>query len=57
VGVLWTVGIVVFSGSLSALVLLDMGILGAITPIGGVAFISGWIALAVQAEKALSTPQ
>lgn len=55
VGALWTVGIVIFSGSLSALVLLDLGILGAITPIGGVAFICGWIALAPQGEKALST--
>lgn len=57
VGALWSVGILLFSGSLSALVLLDLGILGAITPLGGVAFISGWIALALQAEKALSTPQ
>ena len=57
VGALWSLGILLFSGSLSALVLLDLGILGAITPLGGVAFISGWIALALQAEKALSTPQ
>ena len=36
-------GIIVFSGSLYLLTLTDTGWLGAITPIGGVAFILGWI--------------
>lgn len=36
-------GILIFSGSLYLLTLLDIGWLGAITPIGGVAFILGWI--------------
>lgn len=44
-------GIVVFSGSLYALTLTGQRWLGAITPIGGVAFIAGWIALAVAALK------
>jgi uncharacterized membrane protein YgdD (TMEM256/DUF423 family) len=42
-------GILIFSGSLYALALTGVTILGAITPIGGVAFLAGWIALAVAA--------
>jgi uncharacterized membrane protein YgdD (TMEM256/DUF423 family) len=38
-------GIVLFSGSLYFLVLFDLPWLGAITPLGGLAFIAGWIAL------------
>jgi uncharacterized membrane protein YgdD (TMEM256/DUF423 family) len=38
----FTVGIVVFSGSLYALALTGVTMLGAITPIGGVAFLAGW---------------
>ena len=45
-GVLFVVGTVLFSGSLYLLVLLEMPILGAVAPIGGVAFITGWLALA-----------
>lgn len=40
-------GILIFSGSLYILTLTDTGWLGAITPIGGLAFILGWIFLAV----------
>ena len=40
-------GILIFSGSLYILTLTDTGWLGAITPIGGFAFILGWIFLAV----------
>lgn len=40
------VGIVIFSGSLYALSLTDIKILGAITPLGGAAFIFGWLCLA-----------
>ena len=39
-------GIVLFSGSLYALVLTDIQILGAVTPAGGIAFLAGWAALA-----------
>ena len=42
-------GIVLFSGSLYALSLSGIKILGAVTPLGGVAFITGWIALAIAA--------
>ncbi len=45
-GWLFVVGIVVFSGSLYLLSLTETRWLGAITPIGGVAFIVGWILLA-----------
>ena len=46
VGLLFIVGIGLFSGSLYVLVLTDTGWLGAITPFGGVAFIAGWLLLA-----------
>lgn len=39
-------GILVFSGSLYLLVLTDTGWLGAITPLGGAAFLAGWALLA-----------
>lgn len=42
-----TAGILIFSGSLYLLTLLDISWLGAITPIGGVAFILGWLFLFV----------
>jgi uncharacterized membrane protein YgdD (TMEM256/DUF423 family) len=40
------IGILFFSGSLYALAISGVRILGAITPIGGVAFIVGWLWLA-----------
>ena len=45
----FTAGIVLFSGSLYALALTGVTVLGAITPLGGVAFLVGWISLAVAA--------
>ncbi len=45
-------GIIIFSGSLYVLCLSGMSWLGAITPIGGVAFIAGWLVLAFQILKA-----
>jgi uncharacterized membrane protein YgdD (TMEM256/DUF423 family) len=39
-------GIVLFSGSLYALALTGVRGLGAVTPIGGVAFLAGWAVLA-----------
>ena len=44
-----TAGILIFSGSLYALALSGVTMLGAITPIGGVAFLAGWLALAIAA--------
>lgn len=45
-GISFLVGILLFSGSLYLLVLTGTKWLGAITPIGGVAFIVGWLSLA-----------
>lgn len=45
----FVLGILIFSGSLYLLVITDTGWLGAVTPIGGTAFIVGWIAMAVSA--------
>ncbi len=41
-GLSLTLGIIIFSGSLYALCLTDIGVLGAITPIGGVLMIIAW---------------
>ena len=40
------IGIIIFSGSLYALALTNIRWLGAITPIGGISFIIGWLWLA-----------
>jgi uncharacterized membrane protein YgdD (TMEM256/DUF423 family) len=45
-GWLFIIGTVLFSGSLYALSLSGIRAFGAITPLGGVAFIAGWLALA-----------
>jgi uncharacterized membrane protein YgdD (TMEM256/DUF423 family) len=50
-GWLFALGTVLFSGSLYALALSGVRALGAVTPLGGVAFIAGWIALAVAAVR------
>jgi uncharacterized membrane protein YgdD (TMEM256/DUF423 family) len=50
-GWLFAAGTVLFSGSLYALALSGTRALGAVTPFGGVAFIGGWIALAVAALR------
>jgi uncharacterized membrane protein YgdD (TMEM256/DUF423 family) len=44
-GWLFIAGIVVFSGSLYVLAVTGVTVLGAITPIGGVAFLAGWACL------------
>lgn len=44
-------GILLFSGSLYILSLTGLTWLGAITPLGGVAFISGWITVFLAASK------
>jgi uncharacterized membrane protein YgdD (TMEM256/DUF423 family) len=46
-GWLFVAGTVLFSGSLYALALTGVSWLGAITPLGGVAFLAGWICLAL----------
>ncbi|SEK48462.1 Uncharacterized membrane protein YgdD, TMEM256/DUF423 family [Stigmatella aurantiaca] len=45
------VGIVLFSGSLYALALSGVRALGAITPLGGVGFLVGWVLLALGAWR------
>lgn len=44
-GWLFIAGIVVFSGSLYLLALTGVRALGAITPLGGLAFLAGWLCL------------
>ena len=48
-GWFFVAGIVLFSGSLYALALSGVTVLGAITPIGGLAFLAGWACLAIAA--------
>ena len=56
-GYLFIAGILVFSGSLYTMILLkatgatSVNWLGAITPIGGVCFIAGWLFLLIGARK------
>lgn len=51
-GYLFVVGIVVFSGSLYTMTLTGARWLGAVTPLGGLAFIVGWASLAWAAFSA-----
>lgn len=46
-GFMFIAGIVIFSGSLYILSLSGIRWLGAITPIGGMAFLVGWVLLAI----------
>jgi uncharacterized membrane protein YgdD (TMEM256/DUF423 family) len=50
-GWLFLAGTVLFSGSLYALALSGLRWLGAITPLGGVAFLAGWACLLVGAFR------
>lgn len=51
----WTffIGSLVFSGSLYLLALTGIRIFGAITPIGGIFFLVGWLCLALAAFKSI----
>ena len=53
-GWLFLAGTVIFSGSLYLLSLTGQRWLGAVTPIGGAAFLLGWLCLAWGAWRALS---
>lgn len=46
-----TLGIIIFSGSLYALAVTEIKVLGAITPVGGVLFLIGWILLLISTAK------
>jgi uncharacterized membrane protein YgdD (TMEM256/DUF423 family) len=50
-GYLFAAGILLFSGSLYLLVLTNTRWLGAITPLGGAAFLAGWILLLIAAVR------
>lgn len=50
-GVFFTLGIVLFSGSLYALTLSGISKLGIITPFGGLAFLAGWLCLGLAAWR------
>ena len=50
-GLFITIGIILFSGSLYVLTLSGIRALGAITPIGGLSFVAGWIFLAIAIIK------
>jgi uncharacterized membrane protein YgdD (TMEM256/DUF423 family) len=50
-GWLMLVGIIFFSGSLYLLSLTKVGVLGAITPIGGVCFLAAWVLMIIGAVK------
>jgi uncharacterized membrane protein YgdD (TMEM256/DUF423 family) len=50
-GYLFIVGIILFSGSLYALSITNQRWLGAITPLGGLAFLAGWVCLGLAAWR------
>ena len=50
-GIAFTVGILLFSGSLYLYALTGIAKFGMVTPIGGIAFIVGWICLLIYAIK------
>ena len=50
-GIAFALGIVLFSGSLYLLTLSGIGQLGLITPIGGLAFLIGWLCLGLAAWR------
>jgi len=52
-GILFVVGIVLFSGSLYLMTMTGARWLGAITPLGGVAFLVGWALLAWGASRSV----
>lgn len=50
-GISLTIGILLFSGSLYALSITEIKKLGMVTPLGGLAFIIGWLLLAIGIYK------
>ncbi len=48
---LFSVGIVLFSGSIYGLLLTDQRWLGPVTPLGGLCFIAGWLSLLLLARS------
>ena len=54
-GRLFIAGIALFSGSLYLLTLAGLRWMGAVTPLGGLAFIAGWLVLALGGPKDLKS--
>ncbi|MEI6337479.1 MAG: DUF423 domain-containing protein [Verrucomicrobiota bacterium] len=46
----WLAGVVIFSGSLYVLAVSNIKWLGAITPIGGLLFLAGWLFIVVKPQ-------
>lgn len=53
---LFGVGILIFSGSLYVLALTNLKWLGAITPLGGLGLLGGWLALIIKPRVTFSAP-
>jgi len=49
---LWTAGVIIFSGSLYLLALTNVRWLGAITPLGGLLFLAGWLMIIIKPTPA-----
>ena len=49
---LWALGTLLFSGSLYALALSGVALLGMITPLGGLCLVAGWLMLGLSAWRA-----
>lgn len=47
---IWTAGVIIFSGSLYLLAVTNIKWLGAITPIGGLLFLAGWLMIAIKPQ-------
>ncbi len=50
-GVLFAIGIVLFSGSLYILSVFEVRIMGAVAPLGGLAFLGGWLCFGLAAWR------
>jgi len=55
-GVLTLTGMTIFTGTLWALCLSGLRVLGAITPIGGLCLLGGWLALGLAGWRCLAAP-
>lgn len=53
--ILWLIGCLLFSGSIYALALGGPRLLGPVTPLGGLAFLAGWLLLAWEAGRGRKT--
>ena len=50
-GYAFVAGILLFSGSLYVLAIFNIGIMGAVAPLGGIAMIVGWVLLGIAAVQ------